>query len=663
MVEWGGLERGHYTVYEDPLPGPEWRVTGSGQRVWVGRGRHAPHGGSRCSHGTVVVKNTRKKTWTGKVVVKKTIDWNGFTPEPASFEICLVGPAPQTAARCQAIEGSGRLLFDDLLPGSYAVTEDPGPGWEAEISGSPVQVRRQRRHRGAHARVTNRRVEAGGGTLDVLKRVDWNGEAPQDVAFSICITGPSFPTAPGACQAVSLAADDLVDGVGQQTLSWSGLVAGEYLVSESPGPEWDVAVSPAAVIVTEDETASGRVENTRRRGRLEVTKALDLGSQPNPGQPFEICVSGPAPSGSRQCQTVGPAGGKLAFEDLVAGSYAVTETIPGFGWSVSVDPIDGQVVVPAGGVGGAVVTNRRARGDLVVTKVVDWSGVTPVDPAPEFTVCITGPGQVLDPLHGAALDPYPGDCQVTTGGQLVWSEIPAADYVIQEYGFGQEWAVGGIPGQVQVGDGEAATWTLTNTYRPGRIVVEKVTVPAGDPTSFDFTASWLDGGFSLQGGDSADSGPLAAGPYAVFEDEVDGWATQAVCSDASDPAQIDLSPGEVVTCTFTNTAQVGGGGLQVSKRLTNVGPDFPATQFTICISGPSFPAPDESCQLVAASGSAPGAATWSGLVPGSYAVTEQDPGGDWEPPGVPPDAVLVEAGAVATAEVVNIFFVPADVSP
>ncbi|GIW20909.1 MAG: hypothetical protein KatS3mg065_1205 [Chloroflexota bacterium] len=32
-----------------------------------------------------------------------------------------------------------------------------------------------------------------------------------------------------------------------------------------------------------------------------------------------------------------------------------------------------------------------------------------------------------------------------------------------------------------------------------------------------------------------------------------GWdLTSAVCSDESDPAEIDLDPGESVTCTFTN---------------------------------------------------------------------------------------------------------------
>jgi hypothetical protein len=359
-LSWEGLERGRYLVYEDPLPGPEWRVVGSGQQVWVGRGCRAGHG---CEHGEVVIKNLRKRL-RGKIVVKKRIDWNGFTPEPVVFPICVVGPAPATTRHCQTIHGSGRLVFRGLAYGTYTVAEEPGEGWEATIEGSPVQLSRHRRHRVARAKVTNRRVEAS-------------------------------------------------------------------------------------------------------RGRLEVTKTLDLGSLPGAGRPFEICIEGPAPSAARQCQLVDAAGGTVSFEDLVAGTYTVTETEPGREWVVSRDPADGRVAVPAGGTGQATIENRRARGNLLVTTIVNWNGVAPVEPAPEFTVCLTGPDDVLDVRPGPQLEPYPGDCQVTSGGDLTWTDLKAADYVIQEYGFGAEWQVDGIPGLVKVLDGETATWTLTNTYQPG----------------------------------------------------------------------------------------------------------------------------------------------------------------------------------------------------
>ena len=42
---------------------------------------------------------------------------------------------------------------------------------------------------------------------------------------------------------------------------------------------------------------------------------------------------------------------------------------------------------------------------------------------------------------------------------------------------------------ITVGVGGEATCTITNNDIAGHIVVDKVTVPAGDPQSFDFTVT------------------------------------------------------------------------------------------------------------------------------------------------------------------------------
>jgi len=69
---------------------------------------------------------------------------------------------------------------------------------------------------------------------------------------------------------------------------------------------------------------------------------------------------------------------------------------------------------------------------------------------------------------------------------------------------------------ITVDPGETVTCTFTNTQDPGRIIVDKVTIPPGDPTAFDFTLSGgpagLDESFTLT--DTAppyDSGPIPAG--------------------------------------------------------------------------------------------------------------------------------------------------------
>ncbi len=109
--------------------------------------------------------------------------------------------------------------------------------------------------------------------------------------------------------------------------------------------------------------------------------------------------------------------------------------------------------------------------------------------------------------------------------------------------------------------GETVHCAFTNTQR-GRIIVDKVTEPAGDAQSFDFV---LVGGpvddivnqsFALT--DAAapyDSDQIKPGTYSLAETPmVAGWdLSSAQCSDGSTPSNITLDPGETVTCTFTNT--------------------------------------------------------------------------------------------------------------
>src|SRR5439155_18717593 len=44
----------------------------------------------------------------------------------------------------------------------------------------------------------------------------------------------------------------------------------------------------------------------------------------------------------------------------------------------------------------------------------------------------------------------------------------------------------------------------------------------------------------------------AATGYSVAQSPVAGWTSTATCSDGSPISNVDLSPGENVTCTFTN---------------------------------------------------------------------------------------------------------------
>jgi hypothetical protein len=116
---------------------------------------------------------------------------------------------------------------------------------------------------------------------------------------------------------------------------------------------------------------------------------------------------------------------------------------------------------------------------------------------------------------------------------------------------------GSDPGSIDLQAGETVTCTFENSIQRGNIVVVKRTDPIGSDASFGFTTSYS-AGFSLKDGEQNNSGPLLptseAGTYSVSESDIPtGWELlMATCDDGSLINAIDVSPGETVTCTFTN---------------------------------------------------------------------------------------------------------------
>ncbi len=113
---------------------------------------------------------------------------------------------------------------------------------------------------------------------------------------------------------------------------------------------------------------------------------------------------------------------------------------------------------------------------------------------------------------------------------------------------------------------------------PGQIIVNKVTDPGGDPTSFDFQLSGdgVNQEFQLADGGSFDTATAGVridpGLYVVSESAVPGWSTAVTCDDGSEASPISIAPGETVTCTFTNT-QVDPAAIGLEKS----GPTDPVT--------------------------------------------------------------------------------------
>ena len=125
-------------------------------------------------------------------------------------------------------------------------------------------------------------------------------------------------------------------------------------------------------------------------------------------------------------------------------------------------------------------------------------------------------------------------------------------------------------------------------YRPGKIIVDKVTDPSESTQSFDFTTD-AGASFSLADLDTPwDSGWIVPDDYYVDETVPPGWElTSAITDDddGSDPASIVLDPGEIVHVTFYNKQL-----LEFLKQFTGSGAlngfdvpdgDFPGITSTI----------------------------------------------------------------------------------
>jgi len=104
----------------------------------------------------------------------------------------------------------------------------------------------------------------------------------------------------------------------------------------------------------------------------------------------------------------------------------------------------------------------------------------------------------------------------------------------------------------------AAASDLLEVSNAGTIIVDKVTIPAGQETHFAFTISGgplaLNRSFGLTDAAPPAVNLVEAGSgYNVREFLPPTWGLlSATCDDGSPVDDIDVNPGEIVTCTFTN---------------------------------------------------------------------------------------------------------------
>ena len=318
-----------------------------------------------------------------------------------------------------------------------------------------------------------------------------------------------------------------------------------------------------------------------KRGRIIVDKATLPANDP---QSFAFSLTG-GPVPVNQSFSLTHAATPRDSGLLRPGTYAVSEAADA-NWDITnTQCSDGSPINSIGLSAGEVVTctvTNTKRGQIIVDKVTNPSGDTQ-----SFGFSLTGPVSQSFSLTDAAPPRSSG-------------QIPAGNYSLTENALAN-WDLtnatctdGSLITAIGVSPGETVTCTITNTKR-GRIIVDKVTNPAGDAQAFAFT---LTGGptpgvsqsFSLT--DTAtprDSGFLRPGTYVATEAAQTDWSRTSSCTDGSATGAVGISPGEVVTCTFTNTripANLGitktsstptpglGNSFTYTLTVTNVGPGW-----------------------------------------------------------------------------------------
>jgi hypothetical protein len=168
-----------------------------------------------------------------------------------------------------------------------------------------------------------------------------------------------------------------------------------------------------------------------------------------------------------------------------------------------------------------------------------------------------------------------------------------------------------------------------NISNCGTIIVKKVTVPSPDPTDTSFAFTLGGGGnpaptgttfpklFSLKNGGSDSTQVFAGSGYSAAETVPANWTlTSATCDDGSPVTNINVSPNETVTCTFTNTLQLGA--IQVTKTRKHAADgagDHPQAGVSFTVGG------------VTKQTDANGVACFDGLTFGTYTVHETVPAG------------------------------------
>lgn len=538
----------------------------------------------------------------GRVVVDKVTLPAG---DPTEFSFELSGGPGNLTEPFTLSDTAGVYTSPALAPGAYSLSEAAVPGWDlvgASCDSGDINNITINPGDTVTCVFTNSRRAR----LEVEKVIRPASQAGTPFNFSLTggpAAAPVNLTFPLSATVGLASIDDLRPGT--------------YNLSEAAVQGWlqeascDNGDSPGSVTLAAGDTVRCVFTNTQQ-GRINVTKVTEPAGE---STPFNLSIYGPGGALVETLSVSAPTSPRLSNYLNPGYTYSITEPVQYPNWDLTGASCDagrpGTLPIGPGDVVNCVFTNTK-RAAIVVDKVTD-----PANDPTSFGFNISGPGGINDSFS-------------LTDGATPYSRPnlpPGGPYVVTETTVAPNWSLtglncGGLPAnQFTLDPGQTVTCVFTNTARPGRILVDKVTLPAGDTTAFNFTRSGGPAGtpsapFTLRGGEGYDSGDLKPGTYSVAESAPGvEWHVASSCDNGGSPASISLAAGQTVRCVFTNTRR----GRILVDKVTEPAGDPTSFNFTLTGSGLNQP-------FSLTDGSAAyGSSTY--LNPGVYTVTEATPAG------------------------------------
>src|SRR2546422_768046 len=475
----------------------------------------------------------------------------------------------------------------------------------------------------------------------------------------VIVLGYDYLTHPDATEtATSQRCTDIPGPIGTSAQAWAStsgpstppIPPDTFAVSSLPGLN---AALAGQAVATRAAATSASKEIVLFGGTLTGITAISKVGDPNTASDSqsELTITFTVSSGPDSAAAcTGPANNKNCRVNILFGGHLAKGTTDASGWgtgrgassfpgasiSMRMNAVDGD---SSGAVNRSIqpaAVLPPAQGHIVVDKVTSPAG----DPT-SFSFSTTGAGYTSFSLTDAAA---PNDQTLGPGAYSVSEAIPAG------------WDLTGLscvsslgtstftttappvagPGtataSITLAANDTVTCTFTDTKR-GQIVVDKVTSPSGDPTSFTFNTTGTGyASFSLTDAAAPNGQTLSPGAYSVSEAMPAGWVLTGlsctsslgtspftttappVAGPGTATASITLAANDTVTCTFTDTKQRGH--IIIAKRTI---PPGATTPFAFTTTGPGGYTNTFSL--------ADGSSNDQTLAPGSYSVSETVPMG------------------------------------